>query len=108
MGNFPKKWESFWELRKISALFGTVTGPHESRRAFRDVAGRSPGWGRSASIDEEFCAVLRSRERDLGRGAELDKGVGGRRHIQEPGVEVAGKVFGERAMEAYTGGTPRR
>ena len=25
VGNFPKKWESFWEFPKILALFGTVT-----------------------------------------------------------------------------------
>jgi hypothetical protein len=58
---------------------------------------------------EGVPASMRNCERDLGRSAELDKGIGGgRRHVQESGVEAAEGVLGEIDREAYTGEAPRR
>jgi hypothetical protein len=65
-------------------------------------APRSGGKG-SASFDEELCAG--GGERNLGRGSELEEGVGGSRgHDQEFEVEAPGVVLGEMAREAYSRG----
>ena len=88
--------------------------PEESHLAIGDVrvACRSAGWKGSASFDEELCAdrvVLGSGKSNLGRGAELEEGVGGSRwHDQELQVEAPGVVFGEMAREAYRGAGPWR